>query len=399
MPLRNSQGQVVRWFGTNTDISAQKQAEEALHNSQERMAAIIGSAMDAVITIGADQRILVFNAAAEKIFGCLAAEAIGHPLDRFIPAVFREAHRRHVEAFAGSGTTSRSMHSPGILSGLRANGEEFPLEATISQVTVSGERLYTVILRDISQRIQAEQALIRSEKLASVGRMAATISHEINNPLEAVTNLLYLAKKAKDIESARSHLEMADGELTRIAHITRQSLGFYRESNAPALTSVNGLLESTVDLLKNRFKLKQAVIEKQWNGDVEITAVAGELRQVFSNLLANSLDAIADKGTIKLRVSAGAASNNGHRCVRVTVADNGAGIGASSRQHLFEPFYTTKGTTGTGLGLWVSKRIIEKHGGTIRMRSCTNGTHRGAAFSVVLPIGPVIAASSQSAGA
>ncbi|MGA2989931.1 MAG: HAMP domain-containing sensor histidine kinase [Candidatus Korobacteraceae bacterium] len=226
--------------------------------------------------------------------------------------------------------------------------------------------------------------------------MAATIAHEINNPLEAVTNLLFITNNAKDMESVRQYLGLADAELERIAHITRQSLGFYRESNAPALTSVNAVLDSAVDLLKNKIKAKSAVIQKQWDGDVQVTAVAGELRQVFSNLLANSLDAIDEKGTIKLRVSTGAAFKNGDRCVRVTVADNGKGISASSRQRLFQPFFTTKGTVGTGLGLWVSKEIIEKHGGTIRVRSSTDGGRRG---TIVLPAEPAEAARSQSAGA
>ena len=253
---------------------------------------------------------------------------------------------------------------------------------------------------DISAQKQAEQALLRSEKLASVGQMAATIAHEINNPLESVMSLLFLVKEYKELpESASQYLEIADGELKRIAHITRQSLGFYRESNAPALTSVNAVLESAIDLLKNKTKSKSAVIEKQWHEDVEVTAIGGELRQVFSNLLANSLDAIDAKGTITLRVSTGTAFNNGHRCVRVTVADNGKGISPSSRQHLFEPFFTTKGTVGTGLGLWVSKQIIEKHGGTIRLRSSSNGERRGTVFSVVLPVEPEAAARSQTAGA
>jgi PAS domain S-box-containing protein len=250
---------------------------------------------------------------------------------------------------------------------------------------------------DVTARKRAEEALLRSEKLASVGRMAATIAHEINNPLEAVTNLLFIAKAAKDPESARQYLDMADAELQRTAHITRQSLGFYRESNAPALTSVNALLESAVDLLKSKIKAKQAVIEKQWDGNVEVTAVAGELRQVFSNLLANSLDAIEANGTIKLRVSTGAAFKNGDRRVRVTIADNGEGISASARQRIFEPFFTTKGTVGTGLGLWVSKQIVDKHGGTIRMRSRNNGIPSGTVFSVVLPLESAPAARRQSA--
>ena len=260
--------------------------------------------------------------------------------------------------------------------------------------------LAVVTIEDITTQKQSEAALIRSEKLASVGRMAATIAHEINNPLAAVMNLLFIAKSLKDLpESACQYLDMADAELKRIAHITRQSLGFYRESTAPALTSVNAVLESAVDLLKSRIKTKRAVIEKQWDKDVEVTAVAGELRQVFSNLLANSLDAIDEKGLIKLRVSTGAAVNDGHRCVRITVADNGKGISASLRQHIFEPFFTTKGTVGTGLGLWVSKQIIDKHGGTIRVRSGSNGARRGAVFSIVLPIEPAVATSSQAGGA
>ena len=186
--------------------------------------------------------------------------------------------------------------------------------------------------------------------------------------------------------------------MRRVAYITRQALGFYRESNAPALMSVKAVLESAVDLLKSKIKAKHAVIEKQWNTEVKIVAVAGELRQVFSNLLANSLDAIDEQGTIKLRVSVGP-FRDGHRCVRVTVADNGKGIDASSRQHIFEPFFTTKGTIGTGLGLWVSKQIIDKHGGTIRMRSSSDGARRGTVFSIVLPVEPAAAAHSQSAGA
>ncbi len=285
---------------------------------------------------------------------------------------------------------------------LKHTGEEIIGSYNASPVLDSQGKVVMALFtsQDITGRKQTEQALLRSEKLASVGRMAATIAHEINNPLEAVMSLLFLAKEDQELpESVRQHLEIADGELNRIAHITRQSLGFYRESNAPALTSVNAVLESTIGLLKNRIRAKQAVIEKQWDGDVQVTVVAGELRQVFSNLLANSLDAIDEKGSIKLRVSTGSAFNNGDRYVRVTVADNGKGVSAISRQHIFEPFFTTKGTVGTGLGLWVSKQIIDKHGGTIRMRSSIEGSRRGTVFSVVLPVGLAVAIRGQSAGA
>jgi PAS domain S-box-containing protein len=389
-PQSDADGVVTSYLGIVLDITERKRAEEALKNSRERMAAIIGSATDAIITIDAEQQILGFNAAAERIFGCGGSEAIGQTLDRFIPAAFREAHRAHVEAFAETGTTSRSMNSPAMLLGLRANGDEFPLEATISQVTVSGEKLYTVILRDLTQRVQTERALIRSEKLATVGRMAATIAHEINNPLAAVTNLLFLIGASPDLpESARQYLDTVDGELKRIAHITRLSLGFYRESEAVGNIPLRAVLESTLDLLKSKIKAKQAVIEKDWDGNGEITAKEGELRQIFSNLIINGLDAIDRGGTVKVRMSAVRPDlKNGHRCVRVTIADNGQGIRSSEREHIFEPFFTTKGTLGNGLGLWVTKQIVDKHFGSIRVRSSTGGAYRGTSFSVVLPVEP-----------
>ncbi len=238
---------------------------------------------------------------------------------------------------------------------------------------------------DITSRKQAEQALLRSEKLASVGRMAASISHEINNPLEAVTNTLFLAQTVDGLpEAAHQFLEVADGELKRVAHITRQALGFYRESNAPTVTSINSVLDSTVELLSAKVKAKSVVLQKDWKAEVSAKVVAGELRQVFSNLLANSLDAVDEHGVVKLRCSA-MGSRNGSKLVRVTIADNGKGISPELKPHLFEAFFTTKGSVGTGLGLWVSKQLVEKHGGRIRVRSGTDGRRRGTTFSVVFP--------------
>jgi signal transduction histidine kinase len=237
---------------------------------------------------------------------------------------------------------------------------------------------------DITARKQAEAALLRSERLASLGRMASTIAHEINNPLEAMTNLLYLARSVADLpEQAREFMNEADSELQRVAHITRQSLGFYRESNSPVKTDVTALVDSAVDLLKNKIGLKRVQIAKQWDGPTMVTAVPGELRQVFSNLIANSVDAVETMGKIKLRVSA-CTFGDGRRGVRVTFSDNGKGIEFAARTRIFEPLYTTKGEIGTGLGLWVSQQIVEKHQGSIQMRSSTEGKHKGTSFSVLL---------------
>jgi PAS domain S-box-containing protein len=402
VPYKDADGKVLHWFGTNTDIQDQKEIEEdlrrniverkrveaALQSSQKRLEAIIGSAMDAIISVGADYRIIVFNSAAEAIFGCSAEDVIGTPLDRFIPGRFRKSHRDHAEAFAANGTTKRSMHSAGTLPGLRANGEEFPLEAAISQVTVGGEKVLTVILRDVTQRKVAEEALIRSEKLASIGRMAATIAHEINNPLSVVTIAMYLLQTMKGLPAeAKPYLETIDAELVEIAHITRQSLNSYSEFDKPATVSVKSVLESSLDLMKGKIKVRQARIVTDYGGDVDVFAIAGELRQVFSNLIANSLDAIQTGGTIMLRVSAAfRKTETGLPCVRVIVADNGVGISESFRRRIFEPFFTTKGKQGTGLGLWVTKQIVEKHNGVIRTRSSCEGTIVGTIFSIVLPV-------------
>jgi signal transduction histidine kinase len=239
---------------------------------------------------------------------------------------------------------------------------------------------------DVTARKQVEEAVLRSERLASLGRMALTIAHEINNPLEALGNLLFLASHTEGLPaSAREFLEHADAELRRVAHITRQSLGFYRESAAPDAVRVDTLIESTIDLLRAKIRSKNVAVETQWRTRQELNAVAGELRQAISNLLANSIDAVEDNGVIKIRTSA-CTDTNGQRWIRITVADNGKGIDAAARGHIFEPLYTTKDAIGTGLGLWVTKQIVDKHHGRIQLRTCRDGVRAGSTFSMILPV-------------
>jgi PAS domain S-box-containing protein len=254
-----------------------------------------------------------------------------------------------------------------------------------------------ILMEDITERRRAEQTLLQSEKLASVGRMAASIAHEINNPLEAVVNALYLARTSADVRPPlRQYLDIADDELKRVSHITRQTLGFYRESSTPTAVCAGLVLDSTLDLLRGKINLKRAVIHQQYGRDLFVTAVAGELRQVLSNLLANSLDAIDEEGAITLRVSRFSHVRSGRPGVRITVADNGKGIDAVTLPRIFEPLFTTKEATGSGLGLWVSKQLVEKHHGSIRVRSSSEGKNRGTVVSLVLP---AVVVRSQAAGA
>ncbi len=256
------------------------------------------------------------------------------------------------------------------------------------ELTEAAELLNTQLQVEIAVRKKAEEALIRSEKLASVGRMAAVLAHEINNPLETVMNILFLAQMSDQLpEPVREYLETADGELKRIAHITRQTLGFYRESSSQTTFRVEPLLDSVIDLLKAKVTSRQALVVKQCEPFLYMTAFEGELRQVLSNLLMNSLDAVPPGGKVTMRATYATAYKNNQPSLRITVADNGQGISHEASLQIFKPFFTTKGSVGNGLGLWVSKQIIEKHGGTIRVRSHTHAPSQGTTFSMVFPVG------------
>ena len=256
------------------------------------------------------------------------------------------------------------------------------------ELTEAAELLNVQLQAAIILGKKTQEALIGSEKLASAGRMAAVLAHEINNPLAAVMNLLFLAQTIDDTPApVHQYLKMADAELKRIAHITRQTLGFYRESSEPTTFLAATLLDSVIDLLQAKLVSTQVVVDKQYDDLLQITAVFGELRQVISNLMLNSLDAVAEGGRLTLRASTSRNPLDGSLRIRLTIADDGQGINAAARQKIFQPFFTTKGSTGNGLGLWVCKQILEKHGGSISMRSRTGGPH-GTTFSLVLPVLP-----------
>jgi two-component system NtrC family sensor kinase len=251
----------------------------------------------------------------------------------------------------------------------------------------AAELLTAQLQSEIVGRKNAEAALIRSEKLASVGRMAAVLAHEINNPLAAVMGIVYLMQNTDNLPtSVAENLERADGELKRIAHITRQTLGFYRESLYLAAFYVAPLLDSVLDLLKSTIQSRLVIVEKQCDAELQMIAMQGEVRQVISNLLLNSLDSIDSAGKVVLRASISTSPTDRSQRVRITVSDNGQGIRQSVRSQIFEAFFTTKGAIGNGLGLWVSKQIVCKHEGFIQVRTATVGPQRGTTFSVVLPM-------------
>jgi signal transduction histidine kinase len=217
--------------------------------------------------------------------------------------------------------------------------------------------------------------------------LAATIAHEINNPLEAVSNLLFLLNAHASIDPAgREYVNMAQQELDRIAHIVKQTLGFYREARSPVPVQLTELIDNVLDLYARKLSSKAIRLNKQYDSPGAVEAFPGEMRQVFSNLIVNALDATAHGGTLRLHVYPGCDWRDpNRRGIRVVVADTGIGISAEHRRHIFEPFFTTKGEKGTGLGLWVSYGIVRKHNGTLRVRSSIRPGRTGTAFSIFLP--------------
>lgn len=240
---------------------------------------------------------------------------------------------------------------------------------------------------DITGRKRTEHALRTGEKLATAGRMAASLAHEINNPLAAVTNLLYLINQDRSLsEASKRFVSMASSEVARVSHITRNMLAFYRETSAPVEVDLADLVQSVLELYEPKIRDSHVKVEFQSGDRCRVLAFPGELRQVASNLVVNALEAMPNGGRMKIRVQARRDWRTGRSGVRLVVADNGVGIPLEAQQRLFEPFFTTKGEKGTGLGLWVTRDIINKHEGTIRVRSSLEKGRRGTCFSLFLPV-------------
>jgi PAS domain S-box-containing protein len=406
--LRDAQDAIIGYLLIGTDNTARKQAEEALLKAGALQRAIFNSANFSSIATDAHGVIQIFNVGAERMLGYTAAEV----MDKITPADISDPQEIIARAAALSlelGTqitpgfealvfkASRGIEDIYELTYCRKDGSRFPAVVSVTALRDAQEAIigYLLIGTDNSARKRAEEALLRSEMLANAGRLAASIAHEINNPLEAIMNTLYIVRTSADLpESAREYLNIVDGELMRIAHIARQTLGFYREFSAATSNSASGLIGSVVNLLQSKIRAKGVAVDEQCDEQLRVMGIAGELRQVLANLLTNSLDAIGQDCRIVLRASASMDPNGGRRRVRITVADCGHGMGAATTKQIFDPFFTTKGSVGTGLGLWVCKQLVEKNGGSIQVRSNMGGERRGTTFSIVLPAEAVMPTAS-----
>ncbi len=246
------------------------------------------------------------------------------------------------------------------------------------------ERQFAAFVADLSMQKKSEHALRQTEKLAVAGRFAASIAHEINNPLEAVINCLYLATQTKLPDDARGYVDLAQKELDRVSQITVQTLRFYRGSTRQDATDVQELIETVLTLLDSRLQRAGINVVREYGAKARVVAQAGEIRQVIVNLVGNAMDAMVAGGRLILRTAEGTDAASGAKGIALTVADTGSGMDAATQARIFEPFFSTKGITGTGLGLWISQEIVAKHGGTMRVRSKLGA---GTVFRMFLPFG------------
>ena len=359
-------------------------AEESMRQSADRLREVLEQTNDAVVTVDANWLISYVNPNAVSLIA-KGRDLIGTNLwEEFPDAVDRQFYRQYHLVMDERRTVQFVEHYPGPIN------RWFDVHAY-----PAGDGM-AVFFRDVTTKRATEAALLQNEKLAAAGRLAASISHEINNPLEAVTNLLYLLQGDADMTpESRSYLASAQEELARVSEITIQTLRFYRQSTNPTLTSLREILDSVLKLYDRRLRDASVNVQRQHRTNRSLMAHSGELRQCFVNFLSNALDAVGQDGEILIRTQDATDWSTGTKGIRVTFADSGSGISKETGARLFEPFFSTKGITGTGLGLWVTKGLIDKHGGKVRVRSRCSFPYRGTSFSIFLPL--VVVSASRKA--
>jgi PAS domain S-box-containing protein len=361
-------------------------AEAALREGEERFRLFLENVHEyALVQLDPQLRFTSWNPGAERIFGYSSEDAIGKPFSLLLSPEDREAQPSCTKILSletkGRHEDARWLvHKDGTRIWARWVTE--PIRNKEGKVTGLAK-----VLRDETDRLKTEMSLRQSEKLAVVGRMASSIAHEINNPLEAVTNLMYLARRGVISPEVGEILEQADRELARVSHITTATLRFHRQTAEPHIVDIEEILESVLVLHEGRLKSMGVAIERRYSLHPSISCQAVEVRQVIANLVSNAIDAMlknTDAPRLVVRLRKAVDPVSGEEGVRVMIADSGVGIQESVRKHVFEPFFTTKSATGTGLGLWLSAETVAKHRGTMRFRSRTQGSYRGTVFSFFL---------------
>jgi len=387
----NEFGELIEAF--NRMVAVLEEQRNGLSDTLSLLDSMLANAPIGLVFFDRRCRIVRVN----EVFGEMVGVPVGRQLSRSLPEFLPgPMAQRLEEAVRHVVETEMPVHD------LELEGEAgprgpwtwlvtaYPVRPALDQLRWVG-----VIVIDVSERKRSEDALRRTEKLAATGRLAASIAHEINNPLEAITNLLYLLRRFCRLDdSALNYVTIAEREVRRMSEITQQTLRFYRQSTLPARSTVEELVDSVLDMYHVRLNTLGIAVERHLEPNLSLFCFAGELRQVFANLVSNAMDATAGGGRLIVRArSSHDWVHREHKGVRITIADTGSGMSAEVRDRLFEAFFTTKGATGTGLGLWVSHEIILKHHGILHVRSREGA---GTVFQIFFPDDEELLASAAA---
>ena len=391
--IKDAAGQPVGIGTVSHNITERRQAQDELRTSEERLAAIIGTAMDAIISLDDHQRVVLFNAAAEQIFRCSAAEAIGKPLDRFVPERFRNIHRLHIDTFGSAGATASSMAPPRMLSARRADGEEFPIEATISRARTGGRILYTVILRDITQRQQAEELARRYAKTTELDRLKteffANVNHELRTPLALILGPIQKrlaaggasADERQDLERVHRNARLLERHVNDLLDLSKLDAGrMTLDYAAVDLVRLTRGAAAYFEALAADREIRYAI---ETPDALPAEVDPRKVERVLINLLSNAFKFTPGGGTVRCAVR-----RQGDRAT-LDVEDTGPGVPPALRETIFERFQqadsrTTRQFGGTGLGLSIAKEFVGLHGGRLTVTDGQGGV--GALFTVELPL-------------
>jgi PAS domain S-box-containing protein len=373
-PLFDHEGNTRGAVGAFIDVTSRKQLEDLLRERAD----LLELASEAIIVRDVTGAIQYWNSGAEALYGWRREQVLGKSIDLLLHTKFPTEPSNLDMTLSQTGTWE------GNLIHLTREGAKVTV-ASRQALKAEGNAILQID-RDITVQLKTEDALRKTERLAAMGRVAGIIAHEINNPLEAITNTFYLLRDHPSLnEEARYYAKLGEQELMRVAHITRQTLGFYRESLHPVKVSISTLLDELLELQTRRVEFDKIVLDKRYHTSGAIHGFPVELKQVFLNLIGNAVQAMPDGGTLRLHVFRSWHRPTDRSGVCISICDTGTGIDPEHAKHLFEPFFTTKATKGTGLGLWISKGIIQKYGGSIRFRSVLLEERNITCFQIFLP--------------
>ncbi len=346
--------------------------------------AVYSARLEYLSLITPDGILLDCNRATLEFAGSSRAEVIGKLFSELPWFASTPGAPRLIRNAIGVAKAGESFR--GELSLNRAGGEIITLDFSITPVRDANGTIAFLVAeaRDISEEKRTQLALLKSEKLAAVGRLASSIAHEINNPLESVMNLIYLARNANP-EDARRYLDLADQEIRRVSVIANQTLRFHKQASKPQAATAADLFSTVMSIYEGRLRNAHIQVEKRFGADQPVRCFQGDVRQVLNNLVANAIEAMPFGGRLLIRSRKGRDWKTGRQGMVLTIADNGSGIAPAVKEKIFDAFFTTKGAAGNGLGLWVCQEIVRRHGGILRVRSTQRPGRKGTAFTLFLP--------------